>query len=182
MSDTDRTERDPQADPLVETEAVIATLGRRLQEIERVRQMVRPEDWQTMFRQMGDVLGQLAAHPFLRGDAEAETRLTKMMRASDLEEFDRGVDHLADYVAGKLAFNAALKGKPVDPSALHPTSTAQSRATGMPARASAAHGPSGDDFMVDAPDVADEQTSDTGRDTGGETTVPDRPRRSVLRL
>jgi hypothetical protein len=179
MSETPQPSSRPEAnqtDPAEQTEATIAALGRRLAELDRERQRVRPEDWTTLFRQMRVLLEQLAAHPFLRGDAEAEARLTRMMRASDLEAFDRGVDHLADYVAGKLAFNAAIRGKAVDPSALHPTSSVQTRATGMAARASAQHGPSGDDFAIG--DAAAPEP-DPSRP---ESPQPKPPRRSMLRL
>lgn len=175
MSDTSPNPPPSEPDPSASTEATLAALGKRLAAIDRERQRIRPEDWQTLFRQMRTLLDQLATHPFLRGDAEAELRLKRMMRAADMDEFDRRVDHLAAYVAGKLAYNAAIRGKEVDPSVLHPGSTPQARATGMAARASAQHGPSGDDFLIQ-PDAAP--------DTQGGEDQPDppRPRRSVLRL
>lgn len=165
MSQTPDTENIPQPDSAPDP----ADLAKRLARIERERQRVRPEDWQTLFRQMRTLLEQLSRHPFLKGDAEAEARLARMTSAADLEEFDRRVDHLAEYVMGKLAFNAAMKGEPVDPSQLHPTSTVQSRAMGAAAREAARYGPSGDDF--DAPGDGD-----------GDRPAPARPRRTVVRL
>lgn len=133
---------------LAETEATIAALAETMARIERERRRVRPEDWDTLFRQMRTAVQQLASHPFLAGDTHAEMLLTRMAAAPDLAEFDRRVDALGEYVAGKLAYNAALRavrdGQEPDTADLIPRRFGAS-APGA-GRVVAQHGPSGSDF------------------------------------
>ncbi len=151
---------------LAESLATIDALTEALARIDRERRRVRPEDWDTLFRQMRTAVQQLAAHPFLAGDAHAEMLLTRMAASPDLAEFDSRVDDLGEYVAGKLAFNAALRavrdGKEPDATALVPR---RFGATAPGAgRVVAQHGPSGSDF-----------------DLTGEGAMA-QPRRGILRL
>jgi len=145
-------------------------LQRRIDRIEAERRRVGADDWKTLFRQMRVLCEQLAATPFILGDLEAETRLDRMLLAPDLEEFDRRVDHLADYIEAKLAYNAAVTaaqtGEPVE-EAPHLRRTV-SAAPGV-SRMAAASGPSGSDFDVNSTT----DTSDQGQQ---------RSRRGVLRL
>lgn len=151
---------------LAESQATLDALAEALARIDRDRRRVRPEDWDTLFRQMRTVLQHLATHPFLAGDAHAEMLLTRIAASPDLAEFDNRVDALGEYVAGKLAFNAALRavrdGKEPDATALVPR---RFGATAPGAgRVVAQHGPSGSDF-----------------DLTGEGAVT-QPRRGILRL
>jgi hypothetical protein len=151
---------------LAETDATVAALAEALARIDRDRRRVRPEDWDTLFRQMRTAVQQLAAHPFLAGDAHGEMLLIRIAASPDLAEFDRRVDALGEYVAGKLAFNAALRavrdGKEPDATALLPR---RFGATAPGAgRVVAQNGPSGSDF-----------------DLTGEGAMA-QPRRGILRL
>lgn len=139
-------EAGPQA-ALDRVERIIDASARRLAEIERERRRIRPEDWDTLFRQIATMMQQLAAHPFIRGDLEAETRLEAMLGAPDMEAFDQATDRLAEYVEGKLAFNAALKAlEEGGPMPELPRLRSAGQATGQAVRAAASHGPSGSDF------------------------------------
>lgn len=151
---------------LAESEAIVAELGRSIAAIERERRRVRPGDWDTLFRQMTDVLRQLASHPFIAGDLHAEMLISRLAGAADLPDLDARVDALGEYVAGKLAFQAALKaardGREPDPADLLPRQFgAQAPGAG---RVIAQQGPSGSDFQI------------TGQDT------TNTPQRSVFRL
>lgn len=135
-----------------------------LERIARERARVRPEDWATLFRQMQAILLQLATHPFVQGDIEAELLIERILRSEDLEQVDARTDDFADYAMRKLSYIAALRaareGKTVDAHQHVAPRNTSSEVT----RAEAAAGPSGDDFMA-----------------GGED-AKDRPRRSLLRL
>lgn len=135
---------------LAEVEAIVHDLGAAIERIERERRKVRPEDWDTLFRQMRAALEALGTHPFLAGDLHAEMLLSRMTAAADLEEFDKRVDALGDYVAGKLAYNATLKalreGREPDPAELQPRRFGGT-APGA-ARVVAQFGPSGSDFEL----------------------------------
>jgi hypothetical protein len=135
-----------------------------LERIARERARVRPEDWSTLFRQMQAVLTQLATHPFLRGDIEAELLVERILRSETLADVDARTDDLADYVLRKAEYVAELRaiaeGRPVEA----PRHVAPRSSSSEVTRAAAASGPSGDDFMA-----------------GGED-ADARPRRSVLRL
>lgn len=151
---------------LADTQAAIVSLAEAIERIERERRRVRPEDWDTLFRQMRSAMLELASHPFLAGDVHAEMLLSRMAAAADLPELDRQVDALGEYIAGKLAYNAALRavrdGKEPDPAALMPR---RFGATAPGAgRVVAQHGPSGSDF-----------------DLSGESAAA-LPRRGILRL
>lgn len=148
---------DPEAyDGPPETQAILAATARRIATIERERKRIRPEDWQTLFRQLRTLAGELVAHPFLKGDLEAEVRLDRMLLSADLEEFDRRVDELAEYVRGKLAFNAAMDAlERGDTAALEaamppPTPRPAGPDSGL-TRLAAAQGPSGSDFDLGGP-------------------------------
>lgn len=151
---------------LAEVQGIVRDLGDWLARIERERRRVRPSDWDTLFRQMQTLFVELGSHPFLSGDAHAEMLLARMAAASDLDEFDRRTTDLGDYVAGKLAYNAALRavreGREPDPADLRPRSFGAS-APGA-GRVVAQFGPSGSDFTI-ADDPA-----------------PTRERRGILRL
>ena len=148
------------------TETILRDLGQAMVEVERERRRVRPEDWATLFRQMRDVLQQLLTHPFIAGDAHAEMLATRMLAASDMVEFDTRLDRFGEYIAGKLAYNAALaairEGREPDPASLIPRKFGAS-APGA-GRVVGRHGPSGSDFEI----------------AGGGETV--QPRRGILRL
>lgn len=151
---------------LAESEAALAALGEALQRIERERRRVRPEDWETLFRQMKTAIVQLGTHPFVAGDIHAEMLLARMAASADLEELDRRTDALGEYIAGKLAYNAALKavrqGQDPDPASLIPR---RFGATAPGAgRVVAQHGPSGSDFDLSGDGAAIQ------------------PRRGILRL
>lgn len=151
---------------LADVQAIVRDLGEAMARIERERRRVLPSDWDTLFRQMQTLFVELGTHPFLAGDAHAEMLLARMGAASDLEEFDRRVSALGEYVAGKLAYNAALRavreGREPDPADLIPRSFGAS-APGA-GRVVAQVGPSGSDFAI-ASDPA-----------------PVEQRRSILRL
>jgi hypothetical protein len=151
---------------LAETQRIVRELGEAMSRIDRERRRVRPEDWDTLLRQIQTLFVELGTHPFLAGDAHAEMLLARMGAASDLEEFDRRVTDLGQYVAGKLAYNAALRalreGREPDPADLIPRSFGAS-APGA-GRVVAQGGPSGSDFAI-ASDPA-----------------PAEQRRSILRL
>lgn len=151
---------------LAESEAALAALAEALQRIDRDRRRVRPEDWDTLFRQMKSAMVQLGTHPFIAGDIHAEILLARMAASADLEELDRRTDVLGEYIAGKLAYNAALRalrdGQEPDPASLIPR---RFGATAPGAgRVVAQHGLSGSDF-----------------DLSGDGAVP-QPRRGILRL
>jgi hypothetical protein len=133
---------------LAETQATIQSLTEAMARIERERRRVRPEDWDTLFRQMRSAIQQLMSHPFLDGDTHAEMLMTRMAAAPDLAELDRRVDLLGEYIAGKLAYNAALRAvrDGTEPTAadLIPRRFGAS-APGV-GRVVAQHGPSGSDF------------------------------------
>lgn len=136
-----------------------------LARIERERARVRPEDWATLFRQMQTLLLQLATHPFVKGDMEAELLVERILRSEDLDQVDQRTDEFADYALRKLSYIAMLKaaqdGAPVDaPQHVKPRNT-----TTEVTRAAAAAGPSGDDFPLGSTETGDP-----------------RPRRSLLRL
>jgi hypothetical protein len=135
---------------LAEAEAVVAELGRSIAAIERERRRVRPSDWDTLFRQMGDVLQHLASHPFIAGDLHAEMLIRRLAGAADLPDLDTRVDVLGEYIAGKLAFQAALiaarEGREPDPADLLPRQFG-GQAPGA-GRALAQQGPSGSDFQI----------------------------------
>lgn len=151
---------------LAEVEGVVRDLGDAIARIHRERRRVLPSDWDTLFRQIHSLFLDLAAHPFLAGDSHAEMLLARMAASSDLEEFDKRVTDLGDYVAGKLAYNAALKalrdGREPDPGDLIPRRFGAS-APGA-GRVVAQFGPSGSDFAL-----SDEP-------------APARARRGILRL
>ena len=136
-----------------------------LDRIARERAKVRPEDWATLFRQMQTILRQLVAHPFVKGDREAELLVERILRSENLDEVDARTDVFAEYAMRKLDYIAMLRaaqdGKPVDTQRHVAPRNTSSEVT----RAEAAAGPSGDDFGP-------------GRDD----TTSDRPRRSLLRL
>lgn len=151
---------------LADTHAAMQSLTDSLARIERERRRVRPEEWETLFRQMRSAMLELASHPFLAGDVHAEMLLSRMASAADLPDLDRRVDALGEYLAGKLAYNAALRavrdGKEPDPGVLMPRRFGAS-APGA-GRVVAQHGPSGSDF-----------------DLSGESAAA-LPRRGILRL
>lgn len=147
---------DPDAyDGPPETRAILAATARRIANLERERKRIRPEDWQTLFRQIRTLAGELVAHPFLKGDLEAEVRLDRMLLSADLEEFDRRVDDLAEYVRGKLAFNAAMealeRGDIAAATAPPPPAPPPPRPDAGLARMVGAQGPSGSDFDLGGP-------------------------------
>ncbi|WP_163850673.1 hypothetical protein [Pseudooceanicola aestuarii] len=187
--------RDDEAN-LRETEAQINQLGRRLADAERERNRTRPEDWQTLFRQVATLATRLAEHPFIRGDAEAEQRVARMLRAPDLEIFDLRTDALAEYISGKLAFHAAMKaaaeGK-AQPDPDRPRLRQSAPSSSEATRMAAAFGPSGSDFALPdlppspagKPASPPETTTSPADADAPEDTAPDSPpprRRSVLRL
>lgn len=149
----------------------IEDLDQALRSIERERARVRPEDWQTLFRQLQTMLEDLVKQPFLVGDLEAEARLDAILMASDLPDLDAKVDHLAEYISGKLAYMAALSEAeggvqtPADVPYLAPT---QSNAA-VVARVASSQGPSGSDF-------------DLGGDADSAPETPSTGRRNVIRL
>ena len=100
------------------------------------------DDWATLFRHMADAARRLADHPFLKGDAEAELRLKRTLAATDFEEMDRRLDHLADYLEGKMAAVAIRQGRTPPPP--------RARRNGPDGRAMGSMGPSGDDFGPEA--------------------------------
>lgn len=156
---------EPQDNALEVTEKTIADLGEALYVMNRERTRVRSEDWKTLFRQLQTMVTELVQHPFMKGDAEAEVRIDAILLASNFEELDEKVDRLAEYVAGKLAYNAALEGKEPDSDAAgQPALRTQTRPGSEAARLAVAQGPSGSDFEIDTRDD------------------PTAKRRSVLRL
>lgn len=164
----------PPADPVMEaaerrladTQSTLRALSAAMERIDRERRRVRPSDWDTLFRQMHTLFLELARHPFLAGDVHAEMLLARMAAAPDLEEFDKRVSALGDYVGGKLAFNAAIvaarEGREPDPSDLIPRKFGAT-APGL-GRVVGQFGPSGSDFAL----------SDEAQ--------PERARRGILRL
>ena len=151
---------------LTEVQAIVDDLAVALAAVERERRRVRPSEWDTLFRQIQTLFIELGTHPFLAGDLHAEMLLARMGAASNLEEFDQRVTDLGDYVAGKLAYNAAIRaardGIEPDPADLLPRRFGAS-APGA-GRVAAQFGPSGSDFAL-ADDPA-----------------PARARRGILRL
>lgn len=144
-------------------------LAERISRIERERNRVSRADWETLYRQISTLCHQLAESSFIRGDLEAESRLYAMLHASDLEEFDRRVDHLAEYVEAKLTHMAQLKA---DQTGTAPDEVPRLASRGLAApgltRMQSAAGPSGSDFILD-----------TDSDAAGKRSAP---RRGVLRL
>lgn len=135
---------------LAEQERIVRELGEAIARIERERARVRPEDWDTLFRQMAQIMVDLATHPFLAGDVHAETLIERMAVSDDLEIFDKRVTELGEYVAGKLAYHEALRavreGRMPDPALLVPR-TFGATAPGA-GRIEAQAGPSGSDFEL----------------------------------
>lgn len=150
--------------------AAAEALAERIARIERERRKVSREDWETLFRQISTLCRQLSESSFIRGDLEAENRLHAMMRAADLEDFDRRVDHLAEYVEAKLTHLAMLKANETGAT---PEEVPRLASRGLAApgltRMQSAAGPSGSDFILDRDDD----------DAAGKRTPP---RRGVLRL
>lgn len=147
-----------------------------LRRIERERKRVRPEDWATLFRQTERVLSDLVDHPFVKGDREAEIRLANVIYSVDLEDMDRQVDRLAEYLIGKLEFNMKMREQDSGKKDNRvPRYVAPASSTTEATRAQARHGPSGSDFDLTPP-----STSDPGK--GGNDTSKPPSRRSVLRL
>ena len=139
-----------------DTQAMLAAMARRIVALERERKRIRREDWETLFRQIRTLAGELIAHPFLKGDLEAEARLDRMLLSADLEEFDRRVDDLDEYVRGKLAFNAAMAAlergdTAAAEAAAPPPPPPRARPDGGLSRMVAAQGPSGSDFDLGGP-------------------------------
>lgn len=157
-------ERDDTSDATAAKRAMRA-IQEGLARIERERAKVRPEDWATLYRQMQSVLLQMANHPFVQGDMEAELLLERILRSENLDEVDARTDDFAQYAMRKLDYIAMLRaaqdGKTV-PAQRH---IAPRNTSTEVTRAAAASGPSGDDFGV-----------------GGADAAADRPRRSLLRL
>ena len=148
---------------ITDAERAMADIMRGLRDIERERRRVRHEDWQTLFRQLGDVLTELSGHPFVTGDLQAEGLIRQILRSEDLEELDKCVDNFADYAVNKLQYNAWLRAKANgrDPDEeiqafARPTNT-QTTVT----RAQAANGPSGSDFEVKGQDAGADDLSDS---------------------
>ena len=146
-------------------ERAMRSITEGLERIARERAKVRPEDWATLFRQLQTVLLELAKHPFVQGDIQAELLVERILRSSNLEEVDERTDDFADYAMRKLQYiaelKAAMEGRPVEA----PKHVALRNTSSEVTRAAAAGGPSGDDFLI-----------------GGEQGAADRPRRSLLRL
>ena len=159
MADSDNT------GDLTAAERAMRSITEGLERIARERAKVRPEDWATLFRQLQAVLLQLAKHPFVMGDMQAELLVERILRSETLEEVDERVDDLAEYAMRKMEYVTALKamaeGRPVEA----PRHVALRNTSSEVTRAAAAGGPSGDDFMV-----------------GGADAAESRPRRSLLRL
>ena len=132
-----------------DTQAILAQMAGRIAAIERERKRIRRADWDTLFRQIRTVAGELITHPFIAGDLEAEARISRMLAAADLEEFALRVTDLEEYVQGKLAYNAAMDALEQGESApdAAPPPPPSPTATGTSRRV-AAHGPSGSDFEV----------------------------------
>ena len=146
-------------------ERAMRAIQEGLARIERERARVRPEDWATLFRQMQTILLQLAKHPFVTGDMQAELLIERILRSDDLEQVDARTDEFAEYALRKLQYlaelKAAMEGKPVEA----PRHVAPRNSSSDVTRAAAAAGPSGDDFAA-----------------GTEDASASRQRRSVLRL
>lgn len=169
------TDAEPTADLPPSAEAIATELSQSLLQITREAARVRPEDWATLFRQLETALREMVAHPFIRGDLEAEARLDRVLRAQDLEQMNAQVDHFADYVIGKLAFNASLKGE--GDAAMPHRPTVSQDSSSVTTRAQAAGGPSGSDFDIRPPETAVNATASDGKDAAAAPI-----RRSVLRL
>jgi hypothetical protein len=158
-------ERDDDVTGMTTAELAMRSITVGLERIARERARVRPEDWATLFRQLKAVLLQLALHPFVKGDMQAELLVERILRSETLEEVDERVDDFADYAMRKQNYIAALKavaeGRPVEGQRHVALRNTSSEVT----RAASASGPSGDDFAIG--------------DQGG---AADRSRRSLLRL
>lgn len=153
-------------DIATETQTVVDKLASRIAAIERERKQIRREDWNTLFRQIRTVASELIAHPFVKGDLEAEMRIARMLAAGDLEDFALRVAHLEEYVLGKLAFNravAALENGEAAPDRPAPMPVAPVASENL--RRVTAHGPSGSDFALTPGDAPSSS-----------------PRRGILRL
>lgn len=138
-------------DPEAQTDAVRAARAilKGLHTIERERRRIRSEDWKTLFRQLSTTLTELAQHPFVIGDTQAEMLISRLIKSNDLEELDKCVDDFADYAVNKLRYNAQLKavreGKdPLDVPLITAPPSSQSHVT----RVQATQGPSGADFAL----------------------------------
>lgn len=154
--------------PTTDADRASQALLKGLERIARERARVRAEDWQTLFRQLRTILIQLATHPFVVGDMQAELLIERLIESDDLEEFDVRVDDFASYAVAKLEYNAALRaaanGEHVEDV---PTFVAPQNSTTEVTRAAAVNGPSGSDFVFDEESDADSEPV---------------ARRSVLRL
>ena len=146
MADKETDHFDGRSEVVTPLGALTEVMGR----LERERRRVTPEDWATLFRQMQSVLRGIADHPFIAGDLHAEHLIGQLAGASDLAELDRRVDILGEYIAGKIAYNVALKaahdGIEPDPTELLPRKFGAS-APGT-AKVMGIGGPSGSDFDV----------------------------------
>lgn len=158
-------ERDDSLAGATAAEQAMRSITEGLDRIARDRAKVRPEDWATLFRQLHTNLLQLLAHPFVKGDMQAELLVERILRSETLETVDERTDDFAEYAMRKMQYISALKaiaeGRPVEA----PRHVALRNTSSEVTRAAAAGGPSGDDFAV-----------------GGEETAANRPRRSLLRL
>lgn len=120
-----------------------------LAKLKRAARRVTKEDWATLFRQMQQAATEIASHPFLKGDAEAEKRLKLMLTCTDLEEMDQAFDYLSEYVDGKMAAVTIRRGEePPQPKA---------KRTAVNGRAMGRMGPSGDDFATGEADAPKRQ-------------------------
>ena len=182
MSDTDAKQTSPGAsdqsayDGPTTADSALRQVSDALRRIERERKRVRPEDWATLFRQTERVLSDLVDHPFVKGDREAEIRLANIIYSADLEDMDRNVDRLAEYLIGKLEFNIKMRNRDAgQKDERAPRYVAPASTTTEATRAQARHGPSGSDF-----DIAPPSDCDAGV-LNKDTSKPP-VRRSVLRL
>ena len=160
MSDEPQ-DQTPQTGEIVDANAGVLSIFRAMQRAERERARIRPEDWSTLFRQIQDVMIQLAGHPFVKGDMEAEMLIERISGSDDLEELDQRVDQFVSYAIGKLEYNAglraALEGK--DPAEAEAVFRRPQASVTEVTRAQASHGPSGSDFAV-ANAVEDDEEED----------------------
>lgn len=158
-------EADNQRQDATAAERAMREIEAGLDRIARERARVRPEDWATLFRQMQTILMQLATHPFVQGDMQAELLVERILRSEDLEQVDARTDEFAEYAMRKLNYIAALKAARDGKAIVAEQHVAPRNTSSDVTRAEAAAGPSGDDFV--------------GRGEDAETSPP---RRSLLRL